>query len=290
MKKALLALMAALTLLPVQFSAGKKPSELKVISYNIRLGSADDGTNSWTYRAMASVEMINDQKPDIFGLQEAMDEGCRGPMGQTKTLVEYCPGYKCVGIGREDGKEKGEKMAIFWNKKTVKMIKWGTFWLSETPDEPSMGWDAACFRTATWALMKDKRSGKKFYYVNTHLDHVGWEARKKGLALIVERIASINPKGYPMVLTGDFNMTIDRPEFDDLKKIMTNARESAYKTDHVKTFHNWGKVKGDDKDYIIDYIWYSGFSSCPEYETITEEYSGRKFVSDHYPIKATLIF
>ena len=155
MKKVILALMAALMVLPFSVAAKKrKPADINVISYNIRVGTAKDGTNSWEYRYPASAMMIMDQKPDIFGLQEALDF-------QFKYLEEYCPDYKGIGVGREDGKHKGEHMAIFYNKKTVKLIKWGTFWLSETPEKPSMGWDAACFRSATWALMKDKDSGKK---------------------------------------------------------------------------------------------------------------------------------
>lgn len=281
MKKVILALMAALMVLPFSVAAKKrKPADINVISYNIRVGKANDGTNSWQYRYPASAMMIMDQKPDIFGLQEALDF-------QFKYLEEYCPGYKGIGVGREDGRKEGEIMAIFYNKKTIKLIKWGTFWLSETPEKPSKGWDAACFRSATWALMKDKASGRKFYYVNTHLDHVGWEARKNGLKLIVDRIAEINPENYPMILTGDFNMRIERPEFDDLKKVMRNAREVAFKTDHHGTFNDWGKAADDE---IIDYIWFKGFSSCTEYETITKPYMNRAYVSDHYPIKATLIF
>ena len=104
-----------------------------------------------------------------------------------------------------------------------------TFWLSETPEKPSMGWDAACFRTATWALMKDKKTGKKFYFVNTHLDHKGKEAQKNGLKLIVDRIAQINPDGYPMVLTGDFNITPDNKALTDLDAKMQSARKIAEK-------------------------------------------------------------
>ena len=280
MKKTILLLMAALMVLPVSVSAKKKTSNLKVISYNIRLGTAKDGDNSWEFRYPASSAMINDQKPDIFGLQEAFDF-------QVNYLEEACPDYKSVGVGREDGIHKGEHMSIFYNTKTIKLLKWGTFWLSETPDVPSKGWDAQCFRTATWALMKDKASGRKFYYVNTHLDHVGWEARKNGMKLIVDRIDKINPKGLPMVVTGDFNMRINRPEFDDMKKMMKNAREEAVKTDHHQTANGWGK---SGPDSIIDYVWYKGFSSCPEYETITKPYMGRQYISDHYPITATLVF
>ena len=281
MKRVFLVLMTALLALPFNAAAKSgKPADINVISYNIRVGKANDGTNSWQYRYPASAMMIMDQKPDIFGLQEALDF-------QFKYLEEYCPGYKGIGVGREDGRKEGEIMAIFYNKKTIKLIKWGTFWLSETPEKPSKGWDAACFRSATWALMKDKASGRKFYYVNTHLDHVGWEARKNGLKLIVDRIAEINPENYPMILTGDFNMRIERPEFNDLKKVMQNAREVAFKTDHHGTFNDWGKAADDE---IIDYIWFKGFSSCTEYETITKPYMNRVYVSDHYPIKATLIF
>ena len=252
---------------------------LTVISYNIRLGEAKDGTNSWPFRYAASRAMVMDQKPDIMGLQEAY-------IYQAGYLQEYCEGYKYVGVGRENGKKEGEIMAIFYRKETVKLLKWGTFWLSETPKKPTLGWDAACKRTATWALMKDKRTGKKFYYVNTHLDHVGWEAREKGLQLIVDRMAEMNKKGLPMVLTGDLNMTPERKEFAPLKKVMVSARETAFKTDRLATFHNWGK----EDTQIIDYIFYSGFSSCVEYETVRKPYEDRKFISDHYPIKAILVF
>ena len=177
MKKFLLVFLVLLS--AVSFAKGPKtPPQLTVISYNIRMGEANDGTNSWTYRYPASAMMIVDQKPDIFGLQEAYDY-------QVTYLSEYCPGYKSVGVGRENGKHEGEHMSIFYNTKTVKLLKWGTFWLSETPDTPSMGWDAACKRTATWALLQDKASNKKFYFVNTHLDHVGVEARKNGLPWII---------------------------------------------------------------------------------------------------------
>ena len=178
-------------------------------------------------------------------------------------------------------------MSIFWNKKTVSLLKWGTFWLSETPEEPSMGWDAACKRTATWALMKDKKTGRKFYFVNTHLDHVGKQAQKNGLKLIVDRIATINPQGYPMVLTGDFNIRPDNPALADLDKIMQSARKIAPKTDNRNTFNGWSVKKTAE---VIDYIYVSGFSACKEYRTVTEKYLERPFVSDHYPIFARLVF
>lgn len=258
-------------------NADKKES-LTVMSYNIRNGEADDGTNSWKYRCPATVLMIRDQQPDIFGVQEAYDY-------QVNFITDNCNDYKAVGVGREDGKHEGEHMSIFYNKKTVSMIKWGTFWLSETPEIPSTGWDGACRRTATWALMKSKVTGKKFYYVNTHLDHVGKVAQKEGLALIVNRIASINPEGYPMVLTGDFNVTPKDAILKDLNNIMQSCRVVAEKTDNHGTYQDWGHTSA-----VIDYIYMSGFSKCTEFQTVRKGYADRKFISDHYPVKAELIF
>lgn len=275
-RRFILTLMAAALLLP-QLSFGQ---ELKVMSYNIRLNTESDGTNAWMYRCPATLEMLKDQKPDVFGVQEALPE-------QVRFLEEWADGYECVGVGRDDGKKKGEHMSIFWNKKNIKLMKWGTFWLSETPEKPSMGWDAACYRTATWALMKDKRTGKKFYFVNTHLDHVGKQARANGLALIVDRIAEINPEGYPMVLTGDFNVKPDDPCLTGLDARMNSTRKIAAKTDSHHTFNGWGKAS---KDMVIDYIYISGFSACPEYQTVIKRYSDRTFISDHYPVTARLIF
>ena len=273
-------LLAAVMVLPMNAANKEKKDDntLKVMSYNIRLGSANDGTNSWGLRYPATAEMIEDQMPDIFGVQEAL-------ASQIRFIEDNFVNYKSVGVGREDGKKDGEHMSIFWNKKTVSLLKWGTFWLSETPEKPSMGWDAACKRTATWALMKCKKTGKKFYYVNTHLDHKGVEAQKNGLKLIVDRIDDINPEGYPMILTGDFNITPDNPNLVELDSKMQSVRKVAEKTDNHDTFNGWGKGKG-----VIDYIYASGFSAYPEYQTVTKRYADRKFVSDHYPICAVLVF
>ena len=282
MRKLTLIIAAVLMVLPFKSSAQKQTRDydLKVMSYNIRMGVAKDGTNSWEYRYPATAMMLKDQMPDVFGVQEAFNF-------QIKFIEENFTDYDSFGVGRDNGKSEGEFMSIFWNKKTVKMIKGGTFWLSETPEKPSMGWDAACKRTATWALMKDKNTGKLFYFDNTHLDHKGAEARRKGLELIVSRIDEINPKGYPMILTGDFNIKPDNEALVGLEQRMQSARKIAPKTDNNATFNNWGKAKSD---MVIDYIYVSGFSSCPEYHTITEKYGTWKYVSDHYPIYAKLIF
>ena len=268
-----LSLMAAL---PLTGCGQEEQVQLDVISYNIRMGVADDGENSWEHRRGATIDMLQDKRPDIFGVQEAFDF-------QLQYITDSLPQYGSVGVGREDGKQAGEHMSIFYNTERVTLIEWGTFWLSETPEVPSMGWDAACPRTATWALLE--KGGHRFYYVNTHLDHVGKEAQKNGLALIVDRIADINPDGFPMVLTGDFNVTPDDPVLDDLETKMLNARNTAAETDSLGTFNGWGNA-----DSIIDYIWYSGFSSCEKFETVRTQYGSIPYISDHYPVHATLVF
>ena len=281
MKKVILILLSIATIIPATISCKKGDQTLKVISYNIRVGKAKDGPNEWNLRKPASPAMIADQQPDIFGLQEALKM-------QLDYLEENCPDYDHVGIPRDDGKEKGEVMAIFWNTKTQKLLKWGNFWLSETPEEPSLGWDAKCFRTATWALLKDKRYNKKYYYVNTHLDHMGVEARANGLKLIVDRIDDINPEGYPMILTGDFNVDLGDPCLKSLEGRMESVRDIAPVTDSLDTFQGFGT--GQYGNRVIDYIYESGFSAAPSFETITKTYENIPFISDHYPVAAVLVF
>lgn len=275
---ALAAMVPALVSCGAASKSGKDGKEIKVMSFNIRYGTAKDGDNAWDKRKVAVIEMLKDQNPAVFGVQEAL------PM-QIDYICNKCPYYANVGVGRDDGKDKGEHMSVFYNKDVVELLDWGTYWLSETPDEPSYGWDAVCRRTATWTLLKVKATGQKFYFVNTHLDHKGAEAQKKGLALIVERIGAMNPKKLPMILTGDFNVSPDSPSLVDLDKIMKSARKYALDSDTTPSYNGWEKPKT-----VIDYVYYSGFAKCTDFKVVTKEYDGRKFVSDHCPVTAKLIF
>lgn len=275
--KRLLWIIPTLAMLLASLSC-KRETTLDVMSYNIRLGVANDGENSWENRKAATPAMLRANKPDIFGVQEAYDF-------QIRYIEGECPEYKSIGVGREDGISGGEHMSIFYNTGKIELVKWGTYWLSETPDVPSKGWDAKCFRTATWALMKEKQSGKPFYYVNTHLDHKGVVAREKGLALIAEKIAAMNPEGWPMVLTGDFNVFPDNPALAGVNALMKDARTTAEKTTDTPSFNGWG-TSGD----VIDYIYYAGFEKCKTFDVVDTSYEGIPFISDHYPIKARLVF
>ena len=279
--KKMMILLAALLPVCIACKTQAQESTLKVMSYNIRYGTADDGgDHKWENRKEAAAAMVLDQRPAVFGVQEALDF-------QLDYLDENCPGYKYVGVGREDGVHEGEHMAVFYDTERLELENWGTYWLSETPEVPSYGWDAACKRTATWTLLKDLQTGKHFYFVNTHLDHVGKEARRKGLLLLVERIGQMNPEGYPMLLVGDFNVHPDNPGLNELRNLMTDAWQSAEEADFGTTWHDWGKNTGDTP---IDYIFYSGFSACKSMLRVTQEYKGRSFVSDHYPVTAVLVY
>lgn len=276
MKKALLFCLAVLALVAC---TKQQPEPLTVMSYNIRLGVADDGANSWQYRRPATLAMLRTEQPAVFGVQEAY-------AFQQDYILDSLPYFKCVGVGRDDGSNEGEHMSVFYDTTRVSLLDWGTYWLSETPDEPSFGWDAACRRTATWTLLEQLSTGKRFYFVNTHLDHVGHLARKNGLAMVVDRIGQMNPEGYPMVLTGDFNVFPDDSCLIDLSKIMLSARYSATVSDTRPSFNGFGTAEEE-----IDYIWYAGFSDCTVFRVLQEPYSDTiPFISDHYPVIATLEF
>ncbi len=249
---------------------------LKVMSFNMRYGEGDEGEHSWDNRKEGAAAMINAQSPDVFGVQEPY-------YYQIQDMEAACPDYKSVGVGRLDGVHNAEHQSIFYKTSRVEVLDWGTFWLSDTPRIPSLGWDGACTRSTTWALMKDKQADRNFFFVNTHLDHVGAVAREKGLALIIQKIESMNTRGYPYVLTGDFNMEITDPAFDQLKAKMTNARESAAASDDSPTYHGWGTAST-----TIDFIWYNGYSECLEFSTVKDGYCGTQYISDHYPVYAII--
>lgn len=281
-----------LTILIVFLAALPCSAGIKVMSYNVRLGVADDGKNSWDNRKPATPAMLDEVRPDVFGVQEAHDF-------QIEYICSSCPRYKSVGVGREDGVSKGEHMSVFYNSETIELLDWGTYWLSETPDVPSKGWDAACYRTATWTLLKEKSTGKKFYFVNTHLDHKGFVARREGLALLHRKISEMNAGNLPMVLTGDFNVLPDNEGLEDINRLMKSARFSAIEGDKFGSFNGWGKngkSKGapklgkDNLDYLlpIDYIYYSGFDVCTEFRVINKSFANIPYISDHYPVTACL--
>ncbi|MBR4584600.1 MAG: endonuclease/exonuclease/phosphatase family protein [Bacteroidales bacterium] len=254
----------------------QKDVEIKYISYNIRNSRANDGDNAWDIRKSATKEMIDREKPDIFGLQEAYIE-------QLEYIDNNFPNYSRVGVGRDDGKEEGEFMAVYYRNDKFKLLANGDFWLSETPDECSMGWDAACRRIVTWAKLKDKETGKVFYAFNTHLDHVGEVAREQSILLIVKKIDEIVKKDKaPVFLSGDFNSNVSSPIFDPLKNIMKDSRAILPESEWIPTYNNYG----NGGDAMIDYIFYKN-AEVLDFKTLNGDY-GKPYISDHYPVMAKM--
>ncbi|MBQ5705810.1 MAG: endonuclease/exonuclease/phosphatase family protein [Bacteroidaceae bacterium] len=273
MKKSLFFLFVLLTVCGV--AAAKSPLELKIISYNIRT-LARDGENSWQFRKHATKNMIELHKPDAFGLQEAM-------LPHMQYIDSVCPQYARVGVGRSDGKEGGEFVTIYYNKERFDLLDSGTFWLSETPDQVSRGWDAALPRITTWVKLRDKATKRKFFYFNTHFDHKGTTARVESSKLIVEKIREIAGKKATVVLTGDFNIESENEALQPLYDNMSAARRCAPITDNKGTYNGWGLLK---RNTVIDHIFYGGRKvKCNSFRTLDGDY-GAKFISDHFPLEA----
>lgn len=272
-KNALLLLLAAMFSMPV--FAGDGPQPIKLISYNLRNSGAKDGDNSWSKRRPATPQMIRQEAPDVFGVQE-------GLIDQLQYIDTECPQYARVGVGRDDGAEGGEIMAVYYLRDRFELVDSGTLWLSETPDRPSRGWDGACNRTMTWAELRDRTSGKTFFYFNTHLDHKGKTARAEGVKLVVAQIAAIAGKA-PAILGGDFNTPTDSPIFRPLTKTMKSARDKAPETDREGTFNGFGSAPDT---IVIDHLYFRGKLKCLRFATLTGDY-GAPYISDHYPISMT---
>ena len=251
---------------------------LKVMSFNIRNAGAKDGENSWPQRREAVAAMLRSERPDVFGIQEAYPE-------QEAFILENCPEYKGFGVGRDDGKDAGERMSVFYRTDVLELLDGGTWWLSETPDVPSVGWDAKYPRTATWAKLRERSSGREFYFVNTHLDHRGVEARKRGLSMVVDRVEEMTP-GVPLIFTGDFNVEPGDECLLSLEGKMLDARLQAPVTSDKPSFNGYGTTRAK----IIDYIYYRGFSSAREFYVVDRSFEGKPYISDHYPIAAVLGF
>ena len=246
-----------------------------VISYNIRLNTPNDGDNIWDNRKDCSITMVKMERPDFLCVQEAY-------FVQLDYLLKNLPAYDYIGVGRDDGKKGGEHMAILYNKARYEVVEHGDFWLSETPDVCSRGWDAACHRIVTWGYFRDKKTGKHLYCFNTHLDHVGEVARRESVKLITQRIKEIvKDKKAPIYLTGDFNSDISSDIFVPLKKVLKQARKDAPVTDNKGTYNGWGSAANI---FVIDHIFYKN-SKPVLFKTLDGNIYGRPLISDHYPIK-----
>ncbi len=258
-----------------------------VMTFNIRYNNSEDSSNSWRFRKDNVCAQINFFEVDIVGIQE-------GLIDQVNDLKKCLEQFDFVGVGRDDGKEKGEFAGIFFNNRKFDLLKSGTFWLSTTPDIPSSkSWDAAITRICTWAFFADKTTGTKFYVFNTHLDHIGSISRIESVKLILSRIDSLASQ-YPVILTGDMNSTPEDPAIititDTTNKVrLWNTRDISM-TKHYGpdgTFN--GFTSHELSDQPIDYIFVSRNIEVLQHATISESWMGH-FSSDHFPVLSRLKF
>lgn len=258
------------------FTFAQKSEEISIISLNIRLDNPNDQLNNWQYRKEHVVQMIQNDRPSVLCTQELLNN-------QRLYLAELLPEYAHIGVGRDDGEHGGEHMAIFYRHDLYELLAHGNFWLSETPERVSRGWDAACNRITTWGYFKNKKTGNTFYCFNTHLDHVGKIARKESIELIYKKIQEITTDKFaPIFLAGDFNTTSNDPIFSSLYTLLKEARKEAPQSDNFGTYHNFGKV---NDTIVIDHIFFK--NAQPEkFQTLNKNIYGTPYISDHFPIKA----
>ncbi|HYG39789.1 MAG TPA: endonuclease/exonuclease/phosphatase family protein [Cytophagales bacterium] len=254
---------------------------LRIATYNVRYDNPQDSLDSWKYRLNPMKDLILYHDFDIFSTQEGLHH-------QLVDLEEKLQKFAYYGVGRNDGKEDGEFAAIFYKKDKFQVLKKGTFWLSETPDKPSRGWDAALPRVCTWIELKDA-SGKNFFVFNAHFDHKGVQARKESIKLVLAKIKEIAGK-TPVILTGDFNFN----QKDDNYALVldSNYLKDAYQLASIRyaptgTFNGFNiNTKGEDR---IDHIFVSPHFIVKKYGILTDSYQGR-FPSDHFPVVVDLVY
>ncbi|HEC44788.1 MAG TPA: endonuclease/exonuclease/phosphatase family protein [Bacteroides sp.] len=256
---------------------------ISIMTYNIRYDTRDNEPNTWTNRKDYLGKQLQFFEPDIFGIQEGLHH-------QVQYLDSIMPEYNYAGIGRDDGKEKGEYSAIFYNTEKFEILDNSTFWLSETIDKPSVGWDASMERICTYGLFQSKESGEKIWVFNTHFDHRGVEARKNSARLIVEQISAINTGNYPVVFMGDLNLTPDSEAILYLSGILNDTRDSAIKV----SFGPKGTSNGFNFEKPvtkrIDYIFTSRTGIQVNKFAILSESFELRYPSDHFPVYVEIEF
>lgn len=256
---------------------GQDKKSFHIMTYNIRLNIASDGDNAWPLRKDKVAALLRFHQADIFGVQEALSE-------QMNDLKTSLPEFEAVGVGRDDGKEAGEFSAVFFRKSRFEKLDFGTFWLSQTPDKPGLGWDAQCNRVCTWVKLKDKMTKKIFYEFNTHFDHVGKTARIESAKLIIKFMNDINKQNLPVILTGDFNSTKDSPAIQTILGTLSDSRDKSQTPSYgpVGTFTGFA-VKPSETG--IDFIFINQKVVVLRHGVLTDN-NGSYYPSDHQPVIA----
>jgi endonuclease/exonuclease/phosphatase family metal-dependent hydrolase len=265
----------------------KAQQPLNIMAFNIRYNNAGDSLNSWPYRKDIAAAQVTFFDVDILGVQEALYD-------QVLDLQQRLPNYKYEGVGRDDGKTKGEFSAVFYDTTRLKFLKGATFWLSQTPDAAgSKGWDAVLPRIVTWCEFEDKSNHKNLFAFNTHFDHIGKTARAESAKLLLKKVKEIAGNN-PVVVTGDFNAGDE----DEPIKIIVDKSNADYLTDskfislqpHYGPDGTFNAFKSKEVDNrAIDHIFIKNNFKVLKHATISESWNGR-FSSDHFPVFAQISF
>lgn len=271
--------------------SARPPLRLRVLSFNLRyMNNGDTGWKAWPARRDAAAALIIRDNADLIGFQE----GLRSMLDDIKERV---PGYVELGVGREDGQTQGEYSAIFVRADRFEVVKSGTFWLSDTPEVPnSKTWKNRVTRVCTWAQLHDHRTGRPFYFYNTHLDHESQEAREKGAAQIaahvLENARSRSGERLPFALTGDFNAGEDNPAIKGLKEGPLSLVDSwralhpDVPLEESGTFHNFS---GRNNSAKIDYVFVPPTARLLD-AAILRDGAPEAWPSDHFAVRATVEF
>lgn len=259
--------------------------ELNVMTFNIRYDNKNDSLNAWPYRKDKAASQVLFHQTHLLGVQEALHD-------QVMDLSKSLSRFKYIGVGRDDGKTKGEYSAIFYDTTRLKLVQSATFWLSLTPEVPgSKGWDADITRVVTWAKFSDIKAKKLFYFFNTHFDHIGQEARRESAKLLKQRVRDV-AGDLPVIITGDFNA---KPSEEPIKVLMEDPNKFT-DSKHISitphygpegTFNGFGSRERDNEP--IDHIFLKGKWKVLQHATLSQTWGGR-FSSDHFPVYAKLSF
>lgn len=271
--------------LVLTISGGSAIAEsITVMSYNIRLDTTADGINAWPHRKDAVAEMIGPKyQGDIIGLQEVLRR-------QLDDIQQRLPDYAWAGVGRDDGRDRGEFSPIFYRTERFRLLATNTFWLSETPELPgSRSWDAAITRIVTWARFEEISTGQQLTVFNTHYDHRGEQARIESSRLLLGRVAEIAGE-TPYVLTGDLNVPENGQAYRVLadSSLLTDARYASESGHQGPTasFNDWETLRADESR--IDYVFVSSGIRVLTHRILDDRYDGR-FPSDHLPVLSDIL-
>jgi endonuclease/exonuclease/phosphatase family metal-dependent hydrolase len=270
-------LVTGLLLLVWSINLHAQSQPLNVMSYNIRCGSCEaaDNPNNWKKRKYLVGHLIKIHNPDIIGLQEA-------ELFQVEDLIEMLDDYSWVGIGRDDGKNKGESTAILFRHARFTLQAQQSIWLSQTPNQPSRGWDATYRRTLTIAKLLDVQAQQPLYIFNTHLDNEGETARQESAKLLLAEIAKLDAQ-TPLFVTGDFNSKAGSKTYEILTDVLNDAEKisTSPAIGGRRTFNGFGS--NDEPDNKIDFIFVNNAVKVSDHTVDTTTYNGL-YPSDHYPL------